>query len=290
MFYNLKNLVSKTAKLRDSFSYFGRFLNGKVRHFEGDLYMVHADLLEIAPENQRSRTEDNISPLAEAMKEDGQKNPLIVRYDNRKKKFLISDGASRKFAGDRIGLKQYIVSVANISELDGRLLGFRCNSTTQDYLPIDKLYLAEGIIKKYPDISYADAAKKMGLNSKQAFQQLIHLKELTPEIQSESLKYPCVTESHLRKIAEIPKEKQWEVFQAIIKGQKISSREVANLANSNDTKPSGKKLPANTIKDGKLRLSATFVVGKTKIEDIRRLAILLSEFEKKIAEFEKVNQ
>ncbi|MBI5211503.1 MAG: ParB/RepB/Spo0J family partition protein [Elusimicrobia bacterium] len=171
---------------------------------------------------------ESLSELSSSIREHGLTQPIVVSYDDASKTYELIAGERRLRATELAGLKEIEVTVRNPQNDKQRLtLALIENIQREDLNPIE---LANGYLRlmKEAQISQTQLTQLVG-KSKSAISNTIRLLDL-PEDMQKALQFGQMTEGHARALLMIenPLERQ-RLFSVIIE-QKVSVRELEDLA------------------------------------------------------------
>lgn len=171
---------------------------------------------------------EKLSELAASIKEHGLAQPIVVSYDEQSKTYELIAGERRLRAADLAGLKEVEVVVRQPDSNKKRLaLALIENLQREDLNPIEE---ANGYLRlmKEAQINQSQLTQVIG-KSKSAISNTLRLLELPDEMQK-ALQFGKITEGHARALlmVENPLDKQ-RLFNIILE-QKISVRELEDLA------------------------------------------------------------
>lgn len=171
---------------------------------------------------------EKLSELSATIKEYGIAQPIVVTYDENTKTYEVIAGERRLRAAELAGLKEVDVVVRTVDSDRKRLaLALIENLQREDLNPIEE---AQGYLRlmKEAQINQSQLTQFLG-KSKSAISNTLRLLEL-PEDMQKALQFGRITEGHARALMMIenPIEKQ-KLF-ALLLEQKMSVRELEDLA------------------------------------------------------------
>ena len=189
-------------------------------------YIVDISLIEPNPDQPRSHfDEDELSELAESIRNNGLLQPILVREVDGK--YQIIAGERRWQACKKIGLKEVPVNVTEADDTRSITLAMIENIQRSDLNPMEEAYGYRMLMQR-ENLTQAQLAELVS-KGRSTVANSLRLLEL-PEDAQQLLFEGKITAGHARAILSIPTEEGRALLTKRLLESKISVREAENLA------------------------------------------------------------
>lgn len=168
---------------------------------------INTKQLSILSKYRRVKSDED-KVLYNSIKSEGLKDPILVVYDTKKKKYIVIDGVRRLVVLRKLKYKSvscivdkgYKESEWDSFEAYRDFLRISIDSKRQDLLPSQRAYYIDLLTKKY-DIEYDEIAKACGVSQKQ-LQSWLKVADCSQEIKLwiDSRKIPVSAVNELRRL------------------------------------------------------------------------------------------
>ncbi len=246
---------------------------------------IALDRIEPDPDQpRRSFDPERLEELAASIRLQGVLQPIAVRYDAARDRYVIIHGERRWRAAQLAGLTTIPAIVREVSDEQRLIQQLMENILREDLNALDRAAALRRLKQQLGDVPWEHVAEAVGIKRSRLFQLLAT--EKLPEPVQEAIRSGRLSEKQTRPLHGLPEPLQIALAQ-LVERERLGQAEIERLARALRAAPELATLPSAEVT---VRLRALIQEAATALGRRRRSRRSASPVSELVAAFERVRQ
>lgn len=247
---------------------------------------IRLDRIEPDPDQpRRSYDEERLEELAASIRLEGVLQPIAVRYDAERDRYVIIHGERRWRAAQLAGLESIPAIVREVGDEQRLIQQLMENILREDLNALDRAAALRRLKRQMGDAPWEQVAEAVGIKRSRLF-QLLSTEKLPEPVQAE-IRAGRLSEKQSRPLHGLPERAQAALAELIVE-EGLEQREIERLARALRAAPELAQLPAEALR-ARLR-ALTRAAGSRSVTSSRRGSRRASRASELVTALERLRQ
>lgn len=207
---------------------------------------IRLDRIEPDPDQpRRSYDEERLEELAASIRLEGVLQPIAVRYDAERDRYVIIHGERRWRAAQLAGLESIPAIVREVGDEQRLIQQLMENILREDLNALDRAAALRRLKQQMGDAPWEQVAEAVGIKRSRLF-QLLSTEKLPEPVQAE-IRAGRLSEKQSRPLHGLPERAQAALAELIVE-EGLEQREIERLARALRAAPELAQLPAEALR------------------------------------------
>uniref|UniRef100_A0A831TDN7 ParB/RepB/Spo0J family partition protein n=1 Tax=Thermorudis peleae TaxID=1382356 RepID=A0A831TDN7_9BACT len=207
---------------------------------------IRLDRIEPDPDQpRRSFDEERLEELAASIRLEGVLQPIAVRYDAERDRYVIIHGERRWRAAQLAGLESIPAIVREVGDEQRLIQQLMENILREDLNALDRAAALRRLKRQMGDAPWEQVAEAVGIKRSRLF-QLLSTEKLPEPVQAE-IRAGRLSEKQSRPLHGLPERAQAALAELIVE-EGLEQREIERLARALRAAPELAQLPAEALR------------------------------------------